>query len=1272
MGVSFGGLISGIDTESIISAIVDARRFQVTSIENRIAEIFTLKDSLQVANSQFLSLQRASLNLRLESTFLARSVTVSNPTILSARATTNAVPGNNTVTVSQLARGAQAISGLNSRALDRGVASLTQGNTAGISGVSLTSTTLAGTRALASDNLRTTLQAGRGDARVTEGDTIRIQGTRKDTTAVDETFTFTGDDSDSLQRLANAIEVAFGGDVDVTVGSSGQLKLTEADLSVGGDFTLTALTFNDADLSGSTFDIGLGPAQASGGAVANELTGTVTFTTGNSATIATAATLLDDLDQLSGGTLDDGLDTININLVQPDGTVSSSTYTYTAGDTLQDLLDDIDAGYGGDATASIVNGRIVITDAVTGESETALGLTFVDDSNGNDNSLNFGAFVVTKTGADETAQVAHTTIFEVPAEGRYDLTATDGKAGAIVGTVSLNGTDLLGSFAGLTELNRFTIDRDTGAAGAEPLAILGLSERSTVQDLVDAINIQIPSVTASLVDDGSGAYNLQISGNQGGTDLRLTDVAGGILDTLFDPTAGIDTDVTTATSTTDSDDVTFVATFTPGRGGATSRTVVSQDEGTVIDDLIENVELTGFNSNTFTGGSAVITTDESSELNLQPASAAVVFGRTNISDAANTTTPPLNIFRALDEAGFAATVEDTVANPDDHVDGIFSINGVQITIPDIDTTVQEVLGLINASGAGVVASYDQTLDRIVLQGATPGAGGIVLGAAGDTSNFLRIAGLTEGAGGVALVGNDKGNIQQTELLAAAGFTLPPTSGTFTINGITLTVDTGADTLDDLIDKINRSAAGVTASYDPVNDRVVLTQDLDAGTIATQISVGAPGDTSNILSALRFTDAATSTQFVGSERATAQFTVDGINYTRNTNIVDDVIPGVEFTLLAVSDDPVSITVANDEDRALEAIAEFVASYNESIILLNPDPLTDDEREFLEPLSDQERATLTFTEIDERELARAALEQRDIFFRNGTVRRAITQLRRDVFDPIQGATPDFSALNQLGIETATNALGQDTGLLVTDSTNVEEIVEKLRELPNLITALREDAQSVSDLFAAPQQSEAEVVGTLNASFGFTITERLQFAVGDNLTSGTVTFDPGTYSTNDLINRIQDAVNDAGLQNSLDVRIGAGGKLTFERTEDSGKAIIAIQDLGGGASLLDTLGVASGTVIGPEAREAAGIGRRIESTLKDFTGIDGILNEQITVGGLLDLRLNDLARQLEREQDLLDQFEVRTRAQFVALETTLARFQRDQQFIETRLQQINNQQQ
>ena len=93
-------------------------------------------------------------------------------------------------------------------------------------------------------------------------------------------------------------------------------------------------------------------------------------------------------------------------------------------------------------------------------------------------------------------------------------------------------------------------------------------------------------------------------------------------------------------------------------------------------------------------------------------------------------------------AGFTAPVTS----------GVFTINGVAISISATGDNLSSILNKINASNAGVNANYNSATNQITLTSKTTGPQSIVLGATGDTSNFLSLAGLTTASGATATTG----------------------------------------------------------------------------------------------------------------------------------------------------------------------------------------------------------------------------------------------------------------------------------------------------------------------------------------------------------------------------------------------------------------------------------------------------------------------------------------------------------------------------------------
>lgn len=148
--------------------------------------------------------------------------------------------------------------------------------------------------------------------------------------------------------------------------------------------------------------------------------------------------------------------------------------------------------------------------------------------------------------------------------------------------------------------------------------------------------------------------------------------------------------------------------------------------------------------------------------------------------------------------------------------GNFTINGTQVAIDTTTDTLSTVISRINSTVSGVTASLSG--DKITLSSAS----NITLGSATDTSNFLSAARLTNNGTSTITSASKMGGLNLGSTLAAANFaTAPASDGSFKVNGVTVSY-TSTSTVNDVITAINNSTAGVTASYDSVNDRFTLT------------------------------------------------------------------------------------------------------------------------------------------------------------------------------------------------------------------------------------------------------------------------------------------------------------------------------------------------------------------------------------------------------------------------------------------------------------------
>jgi len=170
------------------------------------------------------------------------------------------------------------------------------------------------------------------------------------------------------------------------------------------------------------------------------------------------------------------------------------------------------------------------------------------------------------------------------------------------------------------------------------------------------------------------------------------------------------------------------------------------------------------------------------------------------------------------------------------------------------------------------------------------------------------------------------DLAQAQSTASSGFssTTAAATGTGTItittgsgDPVTVTINSGNSTLIGVRDAINNANVGVTATI--VNDgsaspyklliRADKTGTDNAFTIADNLSGGQALN-------LAQTQAASD----------ANFSVNGLNITKSTNAVSDVISGVTFTLKQETASPIVISVEKDVDSIVNAFKEFVTAYN----------------------------------------------------------------------------------------------------------------------------------------------------------------------------------------------------------------------------------------------------------------------------------------------------------------------------------------------------------
>ncbi len=153
------------------------------------------------------------------------------------------------------------------------------------------------------------------------------------------------------------------------------------------------------------------------------------------------------------------------------------------------------------------------------------------------------------------------------------------------------------------------------------------------------------------------------------------------------------------------------------------------------------------------------------------------------------------------------------------------------------------------------------------------------------------------------------------------------AGTFTINlgkDYDISIDDG-DTLEDLVDKINKNTdSKVEASILNVggdNPYRLIVKSTGTGQ-ENQISISTDSDSfSNDIDR------------VGDPAQDAVFKVDGIEMTRSTNTIDDVVDNITLDLEKTG--KTDITIKKDPSKIIDGIKDFVEKYNNTINVISTD-------------------------------------------------------------------------------------------------------------------------------------------------------------------------------------------------------------------------------------------------------------------------------------------------------------------------------------------------
>ena len=512
---------------------------------------------------------------------------------------------------------------------------------------------------------------------------------------------------------------------------------------------------------------------------------------------------------------------------------------------------------------------------------------------------------------------------------------------------------------------------------------------------------------------------------------------------------------------------------------------------------------------------------------------------------------------------------------------------------------------------------------------------------------------------------------------------------FTSNGSgikSVTIDSN-NSLSGIRDAINKAKIGVTASI--VNDgdasspyRLVLTS--AASGVSNSVKISVTGDAS--VSALLSHDPGVDGAQALSETVTAQnalFKLDGIDISKSSNTVTDVISGVTLNLAKTNvGSATNITVARDTASVATSVNAFVKAYN-------------DVNQNLRNASAYNPTT----------------RKGAVLSGESSIRAIQAQLRNVLSAPVGSGTSSLSVLSQIGV-----AIQRD-GSLAVDSTKLQAAIDN-------------NFSDFADLFAAVGKTSDSLVGyssaTAKTKAGAYSVSVSQVATNGSSAAGTSVALLDIDATNDTLDVLLDGVtatitlghksyaNAAELAVEVQARINGtaafsavgssatvtetGGKLTFtsNRYGSGSKASItggsgqANLGLGLGTVGQDTIGTINGVAASGSGQfltgatgdaseglqikiSGGGIGARgtvnysqgyayqFDQLATSLLGTDGPIASR-TDG--INATLKNLAQSKQTISDRLVNVEKRYRAQFTALDMLMGKMSSTSNFLTQQL--------
>jgi flagellar hook-associated protein 2 len=355
--------------------------------------------------------------------------------------------------------------------------------------------------------------------------------------------------------------------------------------------------------------------------------------------------------------------------------------------------------------------------------------------------------------------------------------------------------------------------------------------------------------------------------------------------------------------------------------------------------------------------------------------------------------------------------------------GVFTVNGQAITIASTDTLASVFSQISTATNGAVTASYNPTTDEIKLTSSSP----IVLGSATDTSNFLQVAQLYNNGGNTVTSASALGSVNLNNAVSDSNLATAVSdggsgNGEFEINGVAINYDASTDSINTILQRIDNSTAGVTATYDLADNQFQLTNNTTG-----DVGISMKDVTGNFLAATGLSGGALQS---GNN---LQYSINGGGtLTSQSNTIDSTSSGLTgLSVTAAGEGTTTVSVQSDTTTIAAAINSFVTDYNAVQTYI----------------SSQTASTTSSTGVATPGPLTGDMDAEGI----------ATQLRQLTGAAPTGASGGIQTLNDIGITSD----GQDN-LLTLDSSTLD-------------TALSTNLSAVQQLFTAPTNGVGTTLGS-----------------------------------------------------------------------------------------------------------------------------------------------------------------------------------------------------